>query len=61
MVPSTGKYMFDDSGENIAARETMQTICSLRDREKTWYGGERGLWLSRLTEDEKGVGNCLLS
>lgn len=39
----------------------MQTICNLRDREKTWYGGDSKLWLSSPIEDEGGVGNCLLS
>lgn len=36
----------------MAASETMQTICSLRDRGKTWYGGGFGAWLSRLIEED---------
>ena len=47
--------MLEDSGEKMAASETMQTICNLRDRVKTWYGGGDGIWLSRLKEEEEGV------
>lgn len=47
--------MLEDNGEKMAASETMQTICNLRDRVKTWYGGGDGIWLSRLNEEEEGV------
>jgi hypothetical protein len=46
--------MLEDSGEKMAASETMQTICSLRDLVKTWYGGGGGTWLSSLIKSEEG-------
>jgi hypothetical protein len=52
--------MLEDNGENMAARETMQTICNLRDRGKTWYGGGAGVWLSRLI-DSAGVDGKVMS
>ena len=45
--------MLDDSGEKMAAKETMQTICNFRDRVKTWYSGVDGAWLSRLSVAEE--------
>lgn len=47
--------MFEERGENIAAAETMYTICNLRVRENTWYGGGETSWLSRLREADVGV------
>ena len=61
IVPSAGKYIFEDSGEKIAARETTQTIPSLRDRLKTWYCGGGGAWLSSLTESKFPVVSDLSS
>lgn len=45
----------------MAARETRKTIRILRDREKTWYGGGDGIWLSRLIDSEDGVASCFSS
>lgn len=45
--------MLDESGEKMAAKETMQTICNLRERVKTWYGGGGGSCFSRLKELEE--------
>lgn len=35
----------------------MQTICNLRVRGKTWYGGVGLAWPSRLIESAEGVGS----
>jgi hypothetical protein len=61
IAPSAGKYIFEDSGEKIAASETIQTISSLRDRLKTWYCGDGGAWLSSLTESKFPVASDLSS
>jgi hypothetical protein len=52
--------MFEESGEKMAAKETMMTICSLRDRGKTWYGGVVAAWASRLI-DSAGVDGVEIS
>lgn len=41
----------------MAAIETIQTICNLRARVKTWYGGCGSVWLSILivSENVEGV------
>lgn len=61
IVPSAGKYIFEDSGEKIAASETTQTIFSLRDRVKTWYRGGGGGWLSSLKVSKFRVAGDLSS
>jgi hypothetical protein len=61
IAPSAGKYIFEDSGEKMAASETIQTISSLRDRLKTWYCGGGGVWLSSLTESKFPVASDLSS
>lgn len=45
----------------MAAKETRKTIRSLRDREKTWYGGGDGIWLSKLIDSEDGVASSFSS
>jgi hypothetical protein len=52
--------MFEESGEKMAAKETMMTICNLRDRGKTWYGGGVAAWASRLI-DSAGVDGAEIS
>jgi hypothetical protein len=42
--------MFEESGEKMAAKETIMTIHNLRDRVNTWYGGGAGAWLSASVE-----------
>jgi hypothetical protein len=52
--------MFEESGEKMAAKETMMTICNLRNRVKTWYGGGIAAWASRLI-DSAGVDGIEMS